>query len=77
MYITEDLVKQAIGINKGLLSNVTMEVVREFNILDEREFFNKYFVSKELYLKRFIRYGDPYMRAPLARIGKILLKFNH
>ena len=56
------------------LSRVTKRVVRDFNMLTEAEFFRKYMVSKTTYLKRFIKYGDPYMNAPLAKFGKFLKK---
>ena len=54
------------------LSKVTMRVINDFNLLTDKEFFKKYSVSKKRYLKRFIKYGDPYMNAPLAKFGKFL-----
>ena len=53
-------------------SAVTKRVKLDFNRLTDQEFLRKYAVSKTVYLKRVLKYGDPYMRAPLARIGKWL-----
>lgn len=57
-------------------SAVTKQVKLDFNRLTDQEFMRKYAVSKAVYLKRVLKYGDPYMRAPLARIGKWLTKKN-
>ena len=54
------------------LHPVTKKVFRDFNRLSEQGFMNKYCCSKAKYLKRVIKYGDPYMNAPLAKIGKWL-----
>ena len=54
---------------------VTKLVIDDFNNLTEQGFLNKYCCKKITYLKRVIKYGDPYMNAPLARIGKFLNKF--
>ena len=51
---------------------VTKKVFRDFNKLSEQSFMNKYSISKAKYLKRVIKYGDPYKNAPLAKIGKWL-----
>lgn len=53
-------------------SAVTKRVKLDFNRLTDQEFLRKYAVSKAVYLKRVLKYGDPYMKAPLARIGKWL-----
>lgn len=53
-------------------SAVTKRAKLDFNRLTDQEFLRKYAVSKTVYLKRVLKYGDPYMRAPLARIGKWL-----
>ena len=58
------------------LSKVNKKVIDDFNTLTDSEFLKKYSGSKEMYLKRFIKYGDPYMNAPLARIGKFLKRLN-
>ena len=58
---------------KGMCA-VTRKVVDDFNTLTDQEFFIKYGCKKKLYLKRVIKYGDPYMNAPLAKIGKFLNK---
>ena len=55
-------------------SAVTKRIKLDFNRLTDQEFLRKYAVSKVVYLKRVLKYGDPYMRAPLARLGKWLTK---
>lgn len=42
--------------------------------LSGSEFRKKYGTSTTTYMKRVDRYGDPYMNAPLAKIGKFLEK---
>ena len=53
---------------------LTKRVVDDFNSLSDKAFFNKYSCSKARYLKRVTKYGDPYMNAPLAKIGKFMSK---
>jgi hypothetical protein len=53
---------------------ITKMVVDDFNALSNEEFFCRYSCSKKTYYKRVKKYGDPYMRAPLAKIGKFLNK---
>lgn len=55
-------------------STVTKRVKLDFNTLTDQEFLRKYAVSKVVYLKRVLKYGDPYMRAPLAKLGKLLTR---
>ena len=55
-------------------SAVTKRVKLDFNTLTDQEFLRKYAVSKVVYLKRVLKYGDPYMRAPLAKLGKWLTR---
>lgn len=55
-------------------SAVTKRVKLDFNTLTDQQFLNKYATSKMVYLKRVLKYGDPYMRAPLARLGKWLTR---
>lgn len=55
-------------------SAVTKRVKLDFNKLTNQEFLRKYAVSKKIYLERVLKYGDPYMKAPLARLGKWLSK---
>jgi hypothetical protein len=55
-------------------SNVTKNVKRAFNRLSDAEFLYQYGCSKRTYYKRVKKYSDPYMKAPLARLGKWLLK---
>ena len=57
-------------------SAVTKRVKLDFNKLTNQEFIRKYAVSKTVYLKRVLKYGDPYMKAPLARLGKWLTKIR-
>lgn len=56
------------------MCEITKRVVDDFNTLSEMGFFGKYQCSKRTYLMRVIKYGDPYMNAPLAKIGKFLMK---
>lgn len=53
---------------------VTKRVVQDFNTMSNMDFFRKYQVCKETYYKRVKLYGDPYMKAPLAKFGKWLIK---
>lgn len=53
---------------------LTKRVIDDFNSISEQAFMNKYKASKMTYCKRVIRYGDPYMNAPLAKLGKWLGK---
>lgn len=56
------------------ISKVTLKVIENLSKLTEKEFLFKYSCTKAKYLKRLVKYGDPYMRAPLAKIGKFLIK---
>ena len=58
---------------KDWMSTITKEVVADFNAMDNKEFMAKYCCSKLTYLKRVMKYGDPYMNAPLARFAKRFL----
>ena len=55
-------------------SKVTRKVKLDYNTMTNSMFMNKYQCSKLTYVKRVTKYGDPYMNAPLAKIGKILNK---
>ena len=57
---------------KDIVCEITKRVVNDFNTLGDQAFFNKYSCKKSVYLKRFVKYGDPYMNAPLAKLGKFL-----
>ena len=59
------------------MCEITKRVIDDFNTLTDQAFFNKYSCRKSTYLKRVIKYGDPYMNAPLAKIGKFLTKIAH
>lgn len=65
-----------LGIEKGM-SEVTKKVIQDFNTLSDQDFMNKYTVDKIKYAKRVLKYGDPYMNAPLAKFGKLLIKLFH
>lgn len=54
------------------MSMVTKKVIDDFNSMDNAQFLRKYFCHKMTYAKRVAKYGDPYMRSPLAKIGKFL-----
>lgn len=55
-------------------SAITKKVKKDLASLSGSEFRKKYGVSNTTYMKRVDRYGDPYMNAPLAKIGKFLEK---
>lgn len=55
-------------------SIITKRVKLDFNKLTDQQFLIKYAVSKTTYLKRVLKYGDPYMHGPLAKIGKWIAK---
>lgn len=61
---------------KDSVSAVTKTAMRNFNKMGDMEFFMKYSVTKAKYLHRVIKYGDPYMNAPLAKFGKWLGKLQ-
>ena len=54
--------------------SITRKVINDFNVMTNSQFKGKYYCSKRRYFKRVKRYGDPYMNAPLAKIGKFLNK---
>lgn len=56
---------------KGL-SSITRKVIKDLGKLTDQQFMNRYKVSKSRYTKRLIKYGDPYMKSPLAKLGKFL-----
>lgn len=56
------------------MSKVTKKVIDDFNSMNNKQFMLKYSCSKQIYAKRVARYGDPYMKSPLAKIGKFLNK---
>ena len=55
-------------------SAITKKVKKDLVSLSGSEFRKKYGTSNTTYMKRVERYGDPYMNAPLAKIGKFLEK---
>lgn len=57
-------------------SHITKQVKMDYNTLSDLIFLKKYAITKELYFKRVLKYGDPYMKALLARVGKLLLKLK-
>ena len=56
----------------GHVSSTTKKVVSDYNKMNDKEFKGKYQTSKKTYAKRVNKYGDPYMNAPLAKLGKRL-----
>lgn len=57
-------------------SSVTKRVKDDWNNLSDKDFKAKYGASKDKYAKRVAKYRDPYMNAPLAKLGKSLSKKN-
>lgn len=55
-------------------STTTKKVKKDLGSLSGSEFRKKYGTSTKTYMKRVDRYGDPYMNAPLAKVGKFLEK---
>ena len=51
-------------------SDVTKKAKEDYNNMSDQEFMRKYQVSKDRYAKRVDKYGDPYMKSPLAKVGK-------
>lgn len=60
---------------KGL-SDVTKKVIKDLGKLTDQQFMNRYSVTKFRYKKRLIKYGDPYMKSPLAKLGKFLKRLS-
>lgn len=58
---------------KGICE-ITRKAIDAYNTLTDQEFVNLYSCHKNVYAKRVARYGDPYMKSPLAKLGKILAK---
>lgn len=76
MYISDELVKKAAVKAGGKLSKVTLNVIKDFNMMNSFEFMAKYSCTKPKYFARVLAYGDPYMRAPLAKFGKFLMSMG-
>lgn len=57
-------------------SAVTKRVKADWNNLSDKEFRKKYQTTKKVYEKRVNKYGDPYMKSPLAKAGKKLSGVN-
>lgn len=55
---------------------VTKRVKKDYNNLSEANFLAKYHTTKNTYRKRVNKYIDPYMNAPLAKLGKYLNERN-
>lgn len=58
------------------MSKVTKTVIACYNTMSEQEFMRAFSCSKARYYARVMKYRDPYMNAPLAKIGKWLLRLN-
>jgi len=54
------------------ISLVTQKVIKDLDKLTDKDFFYRYQITKSNYIKRLIKYKDPYMNSPLAKIGKFL-----
>jgi hypothetical protein len=55
------------------MSSVTRRVIDDFNRMNDQEFVRKYFCHKLIYAKRVVKYGDPFLRSPLAKVGRFLI----
>lgn len=55
---------------------ITRKAIDAYNTLSEQEFLNRFACHKSTYAKRVMHYGDPYMNAPLAKMGKFLAKIG-
>lgn len=53
-------------------SRVTKRVKMDFNTLTDLKFLTKYYVSKKVYLKRVLKYGDPYKHITSTKFYKLL-----
>lgn len=60
---------------KGL-SDITKKVIKDLGKLTDQQFMNRYSITKSRYKKRLIKYGDPYMKSPLAKLGKFLKRLS-
>lgn len=58
------------------MCDITKKVIKDFNSMTDTEFLRKYSCHKITYYKRVTKYVDPYMKSPLAKIGKSLLKLK-
>ena len=63
--------KNKLTVSKNV-SRQTKKAVADYNNMGNKEFRNKYSVSKDRYAKRVQKYGDPYTNSPLAKIGKFV-----
>ena len=55
-------------------SRLTRRVKDDYNNLTENQFYKKYRASRDTYSKRVMKYGDPYMNSPYAKLGKALTR---
>ena len=58
---------------RPFMSSVTRRVIDDFNRMNDQEFVRKYFCHKLIYAKRVVKYGDPFLRSPLAKVGRFLI----
>jgi hypothetical protein len=72
-HLFKDCEPGKIRVPKGV-SKVTAKAIEQYNSMTPMEFFYKYQCSKTTYKRRVKKYGDPYMKSPLAIIGKLLKK---
>lgn len=52
------------------VSYLTACVMRMFNVMTAREFFENFGCTKQTYWRRVKQYGDPYMNSPLTKFGR-------
>ena len=67
--------KGDVFMGKGL-SGITKKVIEDLGKLTDQQFMNRYSITKSRYIKRLIKYGDPYMKSPLAKLGKFLKRLS-
>ena len=65
--------KKELNIDLTKVCSITRKVIMDYLTLTDSEFLGKYHCSRRRYYKRLVKYGDPYLYAPLARFGKWLI----
>ena len=65
--------KKELDIDLTKVCSITRKVIMDYLNLTDSEFLGKYHCSRRRYYKRLVKYGDPYLYAPLARFGKWLI----
>lgn len=67
----EEVERMLMGSDKSD-SSTTKRTKDDWKNMSDKEFRQKYGVSKDKYAKRVAKYRDPYEKAPLARLGRFL-----